>query len=900
MTNVQELWESTISITGTVAGVAATAAHNSGPTRLNTSLIATVSKTRMILLGRIAASLMMVNSSLKKPQSRQKEVIARRLPRLLEQLEVVCTWRRGLVEITRPRKRRETIQQYPVLVAILEPSKDTRTELMEALTNFAMFGGVAVKQFVDNLDKFASNSSITLETSSFQGDMQHMKDMPAPEEYPRAVNKLLYDALAQHSGCYCSFEQGTYRTPRRHAMRLSLVNETQGHESEVLFNLAVSKEPETHPGSSTMAWQQLRFQVSSKNRKVSFEPPSHSESEKSSSNETAELIKVGGLCKVLAQSLGPICIRLRIRDIDLHRDPRVIERGRRVSNIPSLALSQALQSGELSTRNKLLLAYKLAESVWRYYDSKFMENLWTTEAIHFLYELRHDNTLDMDRESIDPSCPYFVVPTRNTNTLEVDEHHSQNVLHHYPRVLALGVLLIEIGRRVPTATPRITLTIEEKINSDYQIYMDIIRDPDWPPLDVLNAEVRSRFRFAVKNCLDGKLFEVRTTGDRSRAVLDARREILYKMVVHPLKQLCIDIGLTSQTKTHQFTEARRGNRALPLATLLNTGTGSLPRSSKEWMKRAMDNRFFDLTHSYRELRIPGDPRRVRIAILDTGCDTRCDFFGPTPRRTRLKSCKDFVENEATFSDLDGHGSHITSLAMKIAPAAEIYIARVAVDSCSLANASENIAKAIDWAAQVAEVDIVSMSFGFTEEPELEGESQISNSINRAIASRSQRILFFAAAANDGGNQREMFPARHPHVFSIRATDHRGTFLSLNPPPDFSAADVFGTLGENVLGATLPHVGEAEIAETGSSVATPIAAGIAANILGYARIKARTSDLLTPEIVGILSKERGMRLMLQLLSTKMSEKQNYIRPDRFTIASDKERDAMILLAANEAK
>lgn len=185
---------------------------------------------------------------------------------------------------------------------------------------------------------------------------------------------------------------------------------------------------------------------------------------------------------------------------------------------------------------------------------------------------------------------------------------------------------------------------------------------------------------------------------------------------------------------------------------------------------------------------------------------------------------------------------------------------------------------------------------------MDDESILSNAITQALARRNQRILFFAAAANDGGNQIEMFPARHPSVFSIRATDHQGAFLTLNPPPDFSGVDVFGTLGREVPAAPLSsqRTDTGEVCMTGTSAATPIAAGIAATILGYARLRLEKETKVDLNALKLIWTERGMRLMLLKLSRKMGEKQYYLYAEKFIWQSDMVRDAMLLDASMQAK
>ena len=97
---------------------------------------------------------------------------------------------------------------------------------------------------------------------------------------------------------------------------------------------------------------------------------------------------------------------------------------------------------------------------------------------------------------------------------------------------------------------------------------------------------------------------------------------------------------------------------------------------------------FDLALRFRE---SPSARRVRVAILDTGCDHQSPFFRAV-RQKRLVVLKDFTKDDGSSVDEDGHGTYVTSQVMKIAPAADICAARVAKNSEGLQMAANNIAK----------------------------------------------------------------------------------------------------------------------------------------------------------------------------------------------------------------
>ena len=92
-------------------------------------------------------------------------------------------------------------------------------------------------------------------------------------------------------------------------------------------------------------------------------------------------------------------------------------------------------------------------------------------------------------------------------------------------------------------------------------------------------------------------------------------------------------------------------------------------------------------------------------------------------------------------------------------------------------------------------------------------------------------MIFAAASNRGSGH-ELFPANHETVFSIRATNDEGTHEKSNPSLPERGESVFGTLGVEVPAWNRGNLTPREINRTGSSVATAIAAGIAAIVLGY--------------------------------------------------------------------
>lgn len=186
-----------------------------------------------------------------------------------------------------------------------------------------------------------------------------------------------------------------------------------------------------------------------------------------------------------------------------------------------------------------------------------------------------------------------------------------------------------------------------------------------------------------------------------------------------------------------------------------------------------------------------------------------------------------------------------------------------------------------------------MSFGFPQERLVCGKPVISLAILNAVQAREKRILFFSAASNSGANGPENFPAKDEHVISIRATHPSGAPWERNPPVR-NYQEAFGTLGTEVSAAWLKTDPQGKIL-SGTSVATPIAAGIAAMLLGCADADEEISD----KTLRRLQSQDGMVALFKHIS-EQSHGFHYICPLKFfgDHVEDKTRRAMMELAAKD--
>ncbi|OIW30760.1 subtilisin-like protein [Coniochaeta ligniaria NRRL 30616] len=280
----------------------------------------------------------------------------------------------------------------------------------------------------------------------------------------------------------------------------------------------------------------------------------------------------------------------------------------------------------------------------------------------------------------------------------------------------------------------------------------------------------------------------------------------------------------------------------------------------------------------RELRRAHMKSRVKIAILDTGIDLRHDAFKDQYPNGRVKQVEDFVQVGGTAADVHGHGTHCTALLRKVAPEADLYVARVAVGR---GNKSElrpaSVVKALNRACRSGKdeegtenwnVDIVTMSLGFYKEYD-----NLSQAVRDAFA---RNKIMVAAVSNDGDTGPCMWPASLTGVFAIHPARGYGETSATAPLP--IVGNDFSILGENVESAWICGTDEKGNPvntsrmerKSGASVATPIAAGVIALVLELAMQGDPGNQDSHAMFAGMLPKLRsfdGMREILWSMSRR---------------------------------
>ncbi|MBP0726862.1 S8 family serine peptidase [Bacillus sp. RG28] len=208
-------------------------------------------------------------------------------------------------------------------------------------------------------------------------------------------------------------------------------------------------------------------------------------------------------------------------------------------------------------------------------------------------------------------------------------------------------------------------------------------------------------------------------------------------------------------------------------------------------------------------------KKVKIALLDTGVSEHPEL--------KVKEGVSFVDGVNSFSDDNGHGTHVAGIisAQKdksgivgVAPDAEIYPVKV-LDKEGTGSYSQVI-DGIEWAIE-KNVDIISMSFGGT----IFSQS-LYDEIKKAY---DHGIIIVAAAGNSGyGEETELYPARYPEVVSVGAVSKyfsRANFSSTGSSLDIMApgTDIYSLTNDG-----------GYVSKSGTSMAVPFVTGSAALLL----------------------------------------------------------------------
>jgi hypothetical protein len=239
----------------------------------------------------------------------------------------------------------------------------------------------------------------------------------------------------------------------------------------------------------------------------------------------AELVDAKGFCKLISpQQQSKLCMLVRSHQLV---DPKYSSRdiGHWILDVPSVPLDKILSKGCLTHRMRLFLSVILATAVWQFYESDWMNQDWAKGHIHFMFTRR----AGYSNGGLYASEPFLSTHFSDAK----DQIPLKGRSHKYPKILSLGIMLLEI---------ELDLTIESRrcpehlcpdgkpnLSTDYLTACILFSDPRFNHLWD-SRETFKKHRAVIGDCVTREKFEACTNSAQER-------EALYKHVVLPLKAL---------------------------------------------------------------------------------------------------------------------------------------------------------------------------------------------------------------------------------------------------------------------------------------------------------------------------------------------------------------------------
>ncbi len=256
---------------------------------------------------------------------------------------------------------------------------------------------------------------------------------------------------------------------------------------------------------------------------------------------------------------------------------------------------------------------------------------------------------------------------------------------------------------------------------------------------------------------------------------------------------------------------------------------------------------------------------IEICIVDTGVDTAHEQLD----NGKVVAFADFISGQANPYDDQGHGTHVASIvagdgvgganASKyrgVAPAAAISMAK-SLDSQGNGTDGQVLA-GIDWCANRPSARVISMSLGTVEASD--GSDSLSADVNRVVTDLGKTVV--VAAGNSGDTLMSVgSPGAAENAITVGAVAEYSAPVGAPNHSDGIYLASFSSRGPTVDGRTKPdivapgytitaaqyHTTAGYVEKSGTSMATPFAAGIVA--LGLQKDPAMTPAAFVSQAAG---------------------------------------------------
>ncbi|KAI0401306.1 hypothetical protein F4802DRAFT_619006 [Xylaria palmicola] len=677
-----------------------------------------------------------------------------------------------------------------------------------------------------------------------------------------------------------------------------------------------------HPDSEDDMWKEARIRVFQGQR--SAPRVKWQDSEKSSEKSSPEPISPKDFCDLIRhRAYGRLVLNAAREGLIYERaelSPEQLERCFQLEE-SSVSLATVLNKQKLhgDVRLKLLLSYLLAKAIWEFYDSDWMASSWSKDTIHFMRELESSS----DPQEIIITLihkPYFATelsppPTRPGEASQTECSTGQGFMqrfssatHSHPKILALGILLLEIELEKSIELYRRAESRDDKNpieNEDHFTAGTIIVSPEWKRRNVFQA-----VKEVIEICLkpDTNKFHVSEV---------SARDALYTYVVAPLGQLFKQAwsrdsdpeSFSPEPISFKATDFSPDSPAQAPAFTLTTRLSSAPvvpqtpMSPRQGLRRAeteitntengslLGDKDDEHTARYRQIKTDewfsrfqellvthgllgrGREERIKVAILDSGINIGHYNLSPDDC-SRIKASVSFVDSDAEVDEAD-HGTHLAAIILRLTKNVDLYIGKIT--TASSVEKREKIAEALKVARTEWGVHMITLSFGFdsVSSPDTMGD-EIRECLHHGI-------MIFASASNDGGEGSRTYPAKYPGVVCAHSATWRGSKAERNPGLEKGLN--FSFVGEYVrpTWSSTHSSGDGRVAyRSGTSYAAPVAVSVAAFMIGYIRKK-------MPNVKWVIKpwSPEGILKIFELMSVKI-DGYDWVSPTRYMVHTKKEK------------
>ncbi|EXU99024.1 peptidase S8 family protein [Metarhizium robertsii] len=817
----------------------------------------------------------------------------------LQDLLKICKWPVLSTAASHFHSSESPQELRDVLIQLCE-KEQFNNGVQRSITKFCKERAETIKpyqlRFVQLSDKLLKNAQEIGCSVNDSGPYLHLRPL-GHDVYPDDVYKLLLQGTKSLATCAHQYHNAPalsgFTGDDWHLTMLCLNSGIRSENKRAIFNI-ITATPEM------VYWQEMGVTVPIKD----IEPNDVQRHQQAKPFDPSKpsLMEYGDICKRLENpSYAKLYLDLD-QDCQLHERPDPVGLQHIITGC-GINLSELLSLNELTVEHKIKLSYTVARAFWQFYNSELMNARWTSEDIVFIpLNKEFSPTEGIPLRAF---VPFPFGPRYKKSPQEFCQE--DQFTHRYPRILYLGIILLEIGLGQALRlehNPKLSLLAHiNTAHAKAKMKLKELDDAEWD-----GFRWKEYFVEAVRNCFDSTNFKEsprlrnpRQRGSSECADNDAkdsafleRRDALYQKVVAPLLWLATtgfedseEVPLVPIRKKirRQPTLAKNGDEELQTFWNEIHARPSLMSGSSISTEGFLEDLQIIAGHIARCRRLAKATKPIRVAILDTGCHRGLRFFQNPQRFNRLKGWKDFT-SAGSESEIDtfGHGTFMARLLMHVAPIIDVYVVRVAENTEDLETQENSIAKAIEFAGLDPDwnVDIISMSFGFPNKPGVK-HAVISDAIDKIKKDRNDSVLFLASAGNSW-ERRVDFPASHQEVIPIYAADATGAFLRSNPARAGKGSEKLGTYGTDIPTSILEEIQEAfpkAALSAGTSLATAIAAGIVAMMLSYIEAVPALLQLRGfQEVCAKLYTKRGMENMLHVMSLTTGYRQQFINPVHF--------------------